>query len=74
MTKKYYDSFLKDFLKHHTIDDIEEQIEGELNEFATKKASYWYGNGELIVAPADSDDTFTFVVDRIGFNKFLSLY
>lgn len=46
-------SFLKDFLRKKTIDDVRQSVIGELPELATDKATYWYGNGEVIVSPSD---------------------
>ena len=69
---KQSNAFLNSFLNVHTIDDIKAEVVGELNEYATDKATYFFGNGELIISPADeSQDEITYVVDRIGFNSML---
>lgn len=64
---------LADFLKAHSIDDVKKNVRGELHEFATDDASYWYGNGELIVSPADeSQDESTYSVTNVrGFDELL---
>lgn len=58
------------FLKAHTIEDIKKPVKGELHEYATDDASFWYGNGELIVS-TDQDET-VFVVDNVrGFDELI---
>jgi len=62
-----------EFLKTHTIADIKAEVKGDLlNEFGTEHASYWYGNGELIVAPADESlDETVYVIDSYGDRDYL---
>lgn len=63
------------FLKKKSIKDIEKSVEGELFEYPTKHATYFYGNGELIVSPADeSQDETVYVVDTYGSKKVLVEY
>ena len=64
-----------DFLKHHDIDDIKTEIIGELNEYSNEHYSAYYGNGELIIYLNNgNDDHTTYIIDRIGFNEYLSEY
>lgn len=59
---------IKDFLKVHSIEDVKAKVKGELNEFATDNASFWFGNGELIVS-TDQNET-VYVVDNVrGFDE-----
>jgi hypothetical protein len=62
-----------DFLKKHSLADIKAEVVGEtLNEYGTKFASYFFGNGELIVCPADeSQDETVYVIDTYGDRDFL---
>lgn len=59
---------VKDFLKKHTVEDVAAPIEGELNEYCTKKASYMFGNGELLIYPVNSkdDEAIVYVCDNYG--------
>lgn len=65
-------SFASDFLNHRSIDDAMAQVSGELPELTTKYATYWYGNGEVIVSPVDDSlDEITLFVDVYGDKKYL---
>lgn len=65
-------NLLGEFLKKKSIKDIEKTVKGELLEYATKNATYFYGNGELIVSPADeSQDDIVYVIDTYGDKKYL---
>lgn len=69
---KLVQSFLKDFLRHRSIDDVRQSVIGELPDIATNKATYFYGNGEVIVSPVDeSIPEITFELVQIGFNYYL---
>lgn len=66
---------LKDFLKHHTIDDIQKSVRGELKEYCTDNVTYYFGNGELIVSPADESlEQTVYIIDTYGDKKYLVEY
>ena len=64
------------FLKEgHSLDDIEQEVKGELLEYSNDLASYWYGNGELIACPHDfEDESIVYVIEQIGFEKYITLF
>lgn len=60
---------LKDFLKKYSIEDVQTPVEGEANEYSTDLATYFFGNGELVISPVDeSQDEIVYWCDRIGFD------
>lgn len=63
---------LKDFLKTYSLEDIKQTVIGELNEYSTEDFTAFFGNGELILCDAKTENETVYVVDRIGFNEFLS--
>lgn len=66
--------YAEEFLAHKTIDDASALAIGELPEFCTENATYYYGNGELIVLPVDSEEEIYFDVNKYnGFTKVLVL-
>lgn len=66
---------VEEFLKHHTLDDVDAFVSGELNEYSTDIASYCYGNGELIIWPDDINlDPIIYVIDKYGDKKYLVEY
>ena len=70
-----YKQLLVQFLAQHSIDNIKRSVVGELLEFSTHNASYFYGNGELIICPSDPcvDET-SYVVDNSrGFDELVQL-
>ncbi len=70
---KLVESFLKDFLKRKSISDVQQLVFGELPDVSTDKATYWYGNGEVICSPADEKiPDINFEVVQIGSNYYLS--
>lgn len=66
--------YRKLFFKHKTMDDILKSIEGELPDLCLDEATFWYGNGELIVSPVDSDESIVYVVDTYGDKQYLVEY
>lgn len=63
---------LEDFLNVFTLEDIENPVIGELNEFSTDDNSYFFGNGELIVSPIDESQSETvYCIETVGFIKHL---
>lgn len=65
---------LNEFLKFHSLDDIKQEVFGELPEFSTDNASYCYGNGEVIIYPAnpcEEDLSFVYVIDTYGGTDYL---
>lgn len=70
MTKHDY---LKIFFKKHDLRDIKKHIKGELNEYSTEEATFYFGNSELIISPADeSEDEIVLSLDQIGFYPMLT--
>lgn len=64
--------YAQDFLKIKNIDDACKTVRGELPEVSTDLATYWYGNKEVVVLPADdSEESFTMFVDTYGTKKYL---
>lgn len=63
--------YKRDFLKHRTVEDVRAYVKGELNELATRFATYFYGNGEVIVYPVNSEESFSFFVDTYGAQSYL---
>lgn len=69
------EQLLRQFLIQHDVTDVKQCVVGELLEFSTQDATYFYGNGELIICPSDPcvDET-TYVVDNSrGFDEFVRL-
>lgn len=65
---------LNTFLKTHSLKDVKGNVVGELNEYSTEDFTAFFGNGELILCDAKTENETVYVVDRIGFNEFLSEY
>lgn len=63
---------LKEFLKDKSIKDIQKRVCGEVFEYVTEHATYFYGNNELLIVPADdSKEESLYVVDTYGDKSFL---
>ncbi|MFN3454044.1 MAG: hypothetical protein ACK41T_03725 [Pseudobdellovibrio sp.] len=64
--------YAKDFLKVRSIEDACVEVIGELPDVTTALATYWYGNREVIVSPADeTQDGFVMHVDIYNGRAFL---
>ena len=57
---------LNRFLKAKSIADIKTEVEGELLCHSDKHATFLYGNGELIVLPADESPEQIYGIDNYG--------
>lgn len=65
-------NLLEEFLKKKTIKDVQKRVSGEVFEYATEHATYFYGNCELVIVPADdSKEESLYVVDTYGDKSFL---
>lgn len=65
--KRKMSKHLENFLTNHTLQDIKTEVIGELFQDGNDECSYFYGNGELIVCPADCDlDETVYVIDTYG--------
>lgn len=45
------------FLKVFSVDHVVAPVHGELNEYSDEHATFFYGNGELIISPADESQS-----------------
>lgn len=68
--------FIDDFLKKHSIEDIEREITNNtLDEYSTEDYTAFYGNGEVIIAPADeTKEEIVYVIDTYGDRKYVVEY
>lgn len=64
--------YVTKFLKKYSVNNVLESIHGELNEYSCKEFTAYFGNGELLISPAnETEDEIVYFADRIGFDYVL---